>query len=163
MHFISYFSAGFIGEIQLLPFLSIINILCQKILSTFGYIWHINLIKKHPLLLLYSEVTHQSQFWSMLLLATILVPIAEEIIFRYFLYRYCKFCMSPGKAMLLTSFIFALIHFNLAAFLPIFVMGIFLIFLYERYGNIIPCIILHGIHNCLVIIIAISFPKLLWA
>ncbi|MDR3317686.1 MAG: CPBP family intramembrane metalloprotease, partial [Puniceicoccales bacterium] len=73
----------------------------------------------------------------LLLRMTVFAPIAEEIFFRYFLYRFFKSKMTALGAMLLTASIFALLHFNVAAFFPLLVMGMFLSSLYEHYGNLV--------------------------
>jgi membrane protease YdiL (CAAX protease family) len=45
------------------------------------------------------------------------------------------------------SILFGLIHFNLATFLPLFVMGVMLARLYETTGNLLAPITLHCIFN----------------
>ena len=52
-----------------------------------------------------------------------------------------------GWAMILTAFFFALIHQNLFAFFPIFILGLCLCYLYEKRGTLVPSIVLHLTHN----------------
>jgi membrane protease YdiL (CAAX protease family) len=150
MGFLEKAVAGIIGGLKVFPMIYVISILWQKILSLIGGLWNVSLIEEQPLLeLLHFQLTHERQLISIIVSTVILAPIVEELIFRYFLYRVCKSWLSSSKAMLLVAFIFALLHFNLMAFVPIFVMGIFLVHFYERHGNLIPCMIVHGLFNCI--------------
>ncbi|MDR1435346.1 MAG: CPBP family intramembrane metalloprotease [Puniceicoccales bacterium] len=152
--------AGIIGEVKIFSILYVIGILWEKILLRIEGIWNVSLIAEQPLIeSLHSDLTREGQLIGIILLTVILAPIAEELIFRYFLYRVCKSWMSSPKAMLLAAFIFALLHFNLMAFVPLFVMGIFLVRLYERHGNLIPCIIVHGLFNYISILMVLLFSE----
>jgi len=92
--------------------------------------------EKNPLLLLYST-----------LFATILGPILEEIFFRGFMYSAFKKKAGIIGAILLSSFLFSILHTNPIGFLPIMVLGILLALLYEKTGSLIPSIMVHMIHN----------------
>ncbi|MDR2812277.1 MAG: CPBP family intramembrane metalloprotease [Puniceicoccales bacterium] len=157
MHPLDCLVKGVIGVIQLFPLSYMIGIVWQKIVLSLRYALNVDCEEQPMLVFLRSDLTHEGQFWGIILLAVILAPIAEEIFFRYFLYRFGKSHMSSRQITLLTAFIFALLHFNLAAFASLWVMGIFLTFLYEYYGNLIPCIIAHSLFNCVSILSAVLF------
>jgi membrane protease YdiL (CAAX protease family) len=65
--------------------------------------------------------------------------------------------MSPRRAMLGVAFMFPLLRFNLAAFLPLFVMGLFLVLLYELCGNLVPCVMVHRVFNYVSILLVVLF------
>lgn len=67
-------------------------------------------------------------------MTVIIAPILEEFIFRHILYR--GFAKKIGKvfAVILTSTIFALIHYNIAGSISFFMLGIYNCYLYEEYG-----------------------------
>lgn len=67
-------------------------------------------------------------------MTVIIAPILEEFIFRHILYR--GFSKKIGKiaSAVLTSSIFALIHYNIAGSISFFMLGIYNCYLYEEYG-----------------------------
>ncbi len=94
--------------------------------------------KKDPLLLGFS-----------IFLACFLGPVIEEIFFRGFLYPAVKKSWGIRPAFLLSAALFAAVHQNLFAFVPIFFLGVLLAYLYEKRRSVLPCIALHIAHNCL--------------
>lgn len=81
------------------------------------------------------------------LLTIVIVPVAEEMVFRGILYPAIKQAGFPRLAMWGTSAFFAGIHFNLAAFVPLLVLSLLLIWLYERTDNLLATITAHGLFN----------------
>jgi uncharacterized protein len=67
-------------------------------------------------------------------ISIILAPLVEEFIFR-------------GLAWWGTSLLFALIHFNLHAFLPLTVLALMLTWLYDRTDNLLAPILAHSAFN----------------
>lgn len=86
-------------------------------------------------------------FYLIVFLAVVLAPISEEILFRAFLYRSLKGYTSPTLAAILTSLMFAGMHFNWFSFLPLFLLGLWLCRSYEKTGNIFVPIIFHALFN----------------
>ncbi len=80
-------------------------------------------------------------------LAVVLAPLAEEFIFRAGIYRFLKGVLHPNLALLLSGFLFALLHNNLASFVPLWFLGIALAKSYEVTGNIRVPILIHAIFN----------------
>lgn len=87
---------------------------------------------------------------SMFFIVVVCIPILEEIIFRgYVLTVFLQNIKSVFIGFVLTSFIFALIHclagpgFMLYIFLGTFI----LLFLYWKFGNVYPCILMHCTSN----------------
>lgn len=68
------------------------------------------------------------------LLTVVTAPILEEFIFRHTLYR--QLSKKTGKigACLITSALFALLHFNFLGTISFFGVGIFNCYLYDKYG-----------------------------
>ncbi|MDR2372075.1 MAG: CPBP family intramembrane metalloprotease [Puniceicoccales bacterium] len=138
---------GIIGVIQLFLLVWIISIPWERVLSSLQRILEFECQEQPIIIALREGLAHEGQLFGIILLVVILVPFFEELLFRYFLYRFLKSRMSQLRAILLTGFIFALLHFNLTAFVLLWVMGIFLISLYEHHGNLVPCIMVHGLFN----------------
>ncbi len=82
----------------------------------------------------------------------ILAPVAEEIFFRGFIYSGLRGRIGVIGAMLASTFFFTTLHFSLDAFVPIFVLGLFLAWLYEKTGSLYPGIILHASNNAIAVI-----------
>ena len=79
--------------------------------------------------------------------AVVLAPLAEEALFRGVLYTALKQRGHPRLALVGTAALFAAIHFNLAALLPLFFLALVFTWLYERTGNLIAPIAAHMMFN----------------
>ncbi|MCK4750969.1 MAG: CPBP family intramembrane metalloprotease [Bacteroidales bacterium] len=84
-----------------------------------------------------------------LLLVCILGPVLEELLFRGiildgFLKRY-----KPAKAIFWSAFLFGLFHLNPWQFIPGFLIGILLAWIYFKTRSLIPVILVHLVNNSL--------------
>lgn len=79
--------------------------------------------------------------------AIVIAPIAEETLFRGILYTTLKGFGYPRAAVWITSLVFAAIHFNALAFVPLVVLALVLTWLYEKTGNLLACIACHATFN----------------
>jgi membrane protease YdiL (CAAX protease family) len=77
----------------------------------------------------------------------IIVPIAEEMFFRGFLYRGLRKNFSIVWAAVITSALFGLVHGQWNVAIDVFVLSIALIYLYESTNNIWAPIALHMLKN----------------
>lgn len=80
-------------------------------------------------------------------LAVVVAPITEEFIFRSLLFASLRKRTGFISAMVLTSLIFALLHPQLASFVPIFILSMFLCYLYERTSSLLSTAIMHSVYN----------------
>lgn len=83
------------------------------------------------------------------LTVAIAAPLLEEIIFRGiilngFLKRY-----SPTKAIIMSAVMFGIFHLNPWQFIPAFLLGLVIGWLYWKTNSIIPGIVIHFINNSL--------------
>lgn len=83
----------------------------------------------------------------MILLAGILVPIAEELIFRGFLYNFLKERWGVWPGVFISSLIFGIIHGNIIVGLTAFLLGILLAIVYEYSRSLWASILVHAINN----------------
>jgi len=79
--------------------------------------------------------------------AIILAPVAEEFIFRGMLYPLVKQLGSRRCAWFGVNAIFALVHLDLGALVPLFVLALALTWLYERTDNLLAPIAAHSLFN----------------
>jgi membrane protease YdiL (CAAX protease family) len=75
--------------------------------------------------------------------------MAEEMLFRGILYQWCKRIGFPRLGLWCTSLIFAAMHSNLASFIPLLVLAVTLVILYERTENLIAPIAAHSTFNAI--------------
>ena len=81
------------------------------------------------------------------IMVVVIGPLFEEILFRGmildgFLKRY-----SPWKSILWSSLIFGLFHLNPWQFVPAFILGILMGYVYWKTGSLWLCIFVHFINN----------------
>src|SRR5665648_973796 len=89
----------------------------------------------------------------------IMAPILEELILRgVILDGFLKF-YNPRKAILLSAFLFGLFHLNPWQFVPAFIGGLYLGWIYCRTKSIIPCIVIHSINNLTAFLIIVYDPN----
>ncbi|MBA3857211.1 MAG: hypothetical protein C0507_09920 [Cyanobacteria bacterium PR.3.49] len=77
----------------------------------------------------------------------ILAPICEEILFRGFLYTALRRYWGILPSMLVSAALFAGVHLDAGAFLPLMTLGMLFAFTLERTRSILPCIVAHGLWN----------------
>ena len=77
----------------------------------------------------------------------ILPPIAEEMLFRGFLYRGMASRWPKILSALLASGLFAVVHFQWNVGIDVFVLSLVMIFLLEKTKNLWVCIAIHMIKN----------------
>ncbi|MDR0727474.1 MAG: CPBP family intramembrane metalloprotease [Puniceicoccales bacterium] len=116
--------------------------------------FHISL-EQQELLLLLEDSPPLAWAIPVIFTAVVIAPACEELLFRGGIYRFLKGKISPIPASLLTGSIFALLHWNWNAFLPLFFLSVFLTHLYEREGSLHAPIIVHGLLNANSIVLAL--------
>ncbi|MFN0201700.1 MAG: type II CAAX prenyl endopeptidase Rce1 family protein [Bacteroidia bacterium] len=91
-------------------------------------------------------------FLSNLFVLALLPAICEELLFRGFLQQ--LFCqkMKPIWAIIWSSFIFSAIHFQFLGFLPRFLLGMMLGYLFYRSKHLITSIVAHFAFNSVTIV-----------
>ena len=88
-----------------------------------------------------------SQFLLVLLAGAILAPIGEEIFFRGFLFTSLLKERGPVVAYAASSLLFAVVHLNLPALLPILVLGVGLAIARHVSRGLLAPIVAHSLNN----------------
>ena len=86
-------------------------------------------------------------------------PIIEEILFRGIILTGVAKRYSNRMAIITSSLIFGIVHFNIYQFCMGFLFGIFLAFLYLKTHSIILCIFSHVFHNIYTTFTLLFLPK----
>lgn len=87
-----------------------------------------------------------------LLMVTLGAPVAEEFLFRGFLFRALRNWKGVIPATMIGGAVFGLIHAGSAdavALLPLALLGAGLCLLYHWTGSLYPCVALHAINNAI--------------
>ncbi|HEX6811028.1 MAG TPA: type II CAAX endopeptidase family protein [Planctomycetota bacterium] len=95
----------------------------------------------------------------MLVLGIVVVaPLAEEILFRGYLFTALQRVLPPWATQLATAALFGLAH-SLPYALPIAVLALLFGWLRARYRSLLPCVIAHTVHNGLTVALTMSWPE----
>ncbi|GAC1573068.1 MAG: hypothetical protein NVS3B18_06340 [Candidatus Dormibacteria bacterium] len=96
-----------------------------------------------------------------LITAVLAAPFVEELFFRGFLLRYLRGRMPIGWAVVISSVIFSVAHFQYGQptlFLPIFTTGLILGAIYHYSGSIWPGVLTHATFNLVATIQLLLHP-----
>ena len=100
----------------------------------------------------------QDRLLSSLFLLVVVAPLTEELLFRGIILRGLLSRFRPWRAVLLTAFLFAALHFNPYQFASALLLGCAFGWLYVRTGSITLCMCAHAFSNAL----SAAFAALPW-
>ena len=89
-------------------------------------------------------------------LATVIAPLTEELVFRAGLFRFLRNRLPRGLALVIPATLFALLHGNLVAVVPLCALGVFFAIAYEQTGRISVPIIAHALFNLHTILLVMA-------
>lgn len=93
-------------------------------------------------------------------MAVIVAPLAEETIFRGYLYGVAKKYVGRAWAMVAASLLFAAIHIHLPALAGLFTLAVALTIVYEITGSLWAPIAMHSLFNATSLILSLTWPDL---
>jgi len=94
-----------------------------------------------------------------IVLAVAIAPMAEEFVFRFFLYGVLKRYFGRFAGLTISALLFAAVHAHLPSFAPLFVLAACFTIAYEWSGSILVPMAMHCVFNSLTLI-ALAFPQL---
>lgn len=136
------FAAGLATFLIAVPVITATSLLWQALLELLGVA-----ATPQDLIGIFANAGFSPLLLAMILLATVLAPLTEELVFRAGIFRYTRTRLPRWVALLLPSVLFGALHGNLAGFVPLAVLGIIFALAYERTGRIAVPIIAHGFFN----------------
>ena len=113
-------------------------------------------IKPQEILEKFKELENSFEISIFVIGSAVVAPIYEELLFRGIIFPKLIQKTNFTIALLLSSLIFAVLHFHLSALLPLFVLSIILSITYLYTSTIWASISLHALFN-LISIIAVKF------
>jgi len=96
---------------------------------------------------------------SVIFMAVILAPVAEEVIFRGYFYGVIRKYGGRIPAITISSLLFAAIHVHLPSLLGLGILAVILCLLYERTGSLWASITMHAAFNASTIVALILWPE----
>jgi membrane protease YdiL (CAAX protease family) len=108
---------------------------------------------------MFSESSTLDQRVLIIVLAVSLAPIAEEFIFRFFIYGVARRYFGKVIGVLVSALLFAAVHAHLPSFAPLFVLGACFAIAYEWSGSILVAMTMHALFNAITLT-ALAFPEL---
>lgn len=115
--------------------------------------------QKQAIVELFTQSSTVEQRILIIVLAVSLAPLAEEFIFRFFMYGVVRQYFGKVAAVLASALLFAAVHGHLPSFAPLFVLGSCFAIAYEWSGSILVPMMMHAIFNA-VTLTALAFPEL---
>jgi membrane protease YdiL (CAAX protease family) len=85
-------------------------------------------------------------------------PIAEEVFFRRYAFRAIRRALGMPGGILVSSALFAMVHFNPSGFLVYMSIGVVLAWVYERTGRLLAPVVGHVTVNAVVLLVATVTP-----
>ncbi|MGD9201261.1 MAG: CPBP family glutamic-type intramembrane protease [Chitinispirillia bacterium] len=82
-------------------------------------------------------------------LLVLISPVTEELFFRGLLLNGLTRRFDVKHSIALSSLFFAVSHFSVQKLIPIFLLGFFLGWIFVKTKNLLPCILIHAINNCI--------------
>lgn len=140
-----------IGLIASLPVLTVISLGWTALLKKLG-------LPDAPqdLVEIFSKTNSPLVITGMLLVACVLAPINEELIFRAGIFRFCRQRFGRGAAFAVSGIFFGALHGNWAGFLPLALLGGALALVYEKTGDIRVSITMHALFNLNTVLVILS-------
>jgi len=92
----------------------------------------------------------------LLIVVSFIGPIIEEVFFRGFLYSAFKKNWGVLPALFLSSILFSLVHLEIYSFIPLFIIGWLLAYIFEKTKSLFPAIFLHAVYNLILILILLG-------
>jgi membrane protease YdiL (CAAX protease family) len=109
---------------------------------------------------LFKQLRAPAAIWLFGIFAAVIAPIAEETIFRIFLFNAVMRYGGFWTGAIVSGLCFGAVHGDAFAFLPLALGGVLLCYVYYRSGNAFASMISHGLFNAVTLIALLFAPPL---
>jgi len=151
---LSFFRALSTGAILMLaayPLISLADAIAQRLLGSGS--------SKQSIVELFNGSQTINQRIMIIVFAVAIAPVAEEFLFRFFLYGVLKRYFGRFLGLTANALLFAAVHTHLPSFVPLFVLGSCFTIAYEWSGSILVSMTMHALFNS-VSLALLAFPEL---
>ncbi|KAF0094968.1 MAG: abortive infection protein [Puniceicoccaceae bacterium 5H] len=115
-------------------------------------------IQAQPAVTMIMEMNSPVLLALLIFAAVVMAPIAEELVFRAGLYRMCRDRLPTSVSVIITSLLFALVHFHWQGIPGLFLVGVSLALIYEFTGDIKASMAFHMAFNLNSVIMMFLVP-----
>lgn len=153
----SIFKSGLVTFLIALPVVAIAAVAWQSLLAAMGLP-----VEKQELMDLFVNARSPFQRGGLIVLAAIVAPVTEELIFRAGLFRFLRTRVPGLLALSAPAILFGALHVEwttlkgLAAFVPLVALGIVFSLAYERTGRIGTTMVAHALFNLNTIVLMLA-------
>jgi len=129
-----------------------------------GFLWGMVLqglgipVEQQDLVGVFARADSPVALAGLVVLAIVIVPISEELIFRAGIFRILKGRIGRWPAIAVSSTLFALLHGSWVGFAPLFCLGALFCIAYERSRSVAVPMIAHGLFNLNSILMIVLAP-----
>ncbi len=113
-----------------------------------------------PAFTIYFSESRGSVLTWLIVMITLVGPAAEEVFFRGLLYGWLRVRWGIRPALGLSAALFALLHGDPVAFVPILGLGLLFGWVYERTGSLLAPVSIHVLHNAGMLALASALKSL---
>jgi membrane protease YdiL (CAAX protease family) len=149
--FLRALSTGTVLILAAYPLISIADAITQRVFGSGS--------SKQSIVELFSGSRTIEQRMMIIVFAVVIAPMAEEFLFRFFLYGVLKRYFGRFLGVTVNAFLFAAAHTHLPSFAPLFVLGSCFTIAYEWSGSILVSMTMHALFNS-VSLTVLAFPEL---
>ncbi len=96
-----------------------------------------------------------------IVMAVVVAPVAEEIIFRGYLYGVGKKYLGATAAAIASAAVFSLVHAHVPSLGVFFLLSLGLSLVVERTGSLLPAMAMHALFNFVSLAMMLLFPDAL--
>jgi CAAX protease family protein len=92
--------------------------------------------------------------------ALVIAPVAEELIFRGYIFGVLRRYTGKWWALLISALVFAAIHAHIPSLAGLFALAITLTLVYEGTGSLWAAILMHSLFNAITVVFTLAWPDL---
>jgi membrane protease YdiL (CAAX protease family) len=149
--FLRALSTGTVLILDAYPLISIADAITQRVFGSGS--------SKQSIVELFSRSRTIEQRMMIIVFAVVIAPMAEEFLFRFFLYGVLKRYFGRFLGVTVNALLFAAAHTHIPSFAPLFVLGSCFTIAYEWSGSILVSMTMHALFNSLSLTV-LAFPEL---
>ncbi len=135
-------ASGLLGLVYFVPPCALLVFAWTALIRALGWPAEVQ-----EVVLIIRGTTDTAMLLQWIIVVAVLAPLGEELVFRAGLFRFLANRMNPALAAAISAALFAALHWNLQASLPLFVLGLVLAAVYHKTGRILTAIVLHAAFN----------------
>jgi uncharacterized protein len=140
------------GLLAALPAVYFIHSLCLMLMGASA--------EPQPLLQFLAENSNTRDKILLILTAVIVAPIAEELIFRGYIFGVLRRYTGRWWAMAISALVFASIHAHIPSLAGLFTLAVALTLVYEGAGSLWAPIAMHSLFNAITVVFTLLWPDL---